>query len=128
MNVFPDSLRMEDVGCSNGSRLLMLSERFRYFSSYGAIYVPSGMVTDGASIPRMFWAIMGPMGDYFKASVVHDFLYSRYNKEFSRKEADLIFKEAMFNTGVPWYRRNTIYKAVRLFGGPAFKANTPQTT
>lgn len=122
MNYFPDRLRLEDAGMRRGSRVFRLESRFRYLSSFGMIEVPVGTETDGASVPRAFWAIFAPFGEYFGAAVIHDFLYSSGNREFSRWDADLIFKEAMFNVGVPWYRREVIYQAVRLFGRPSFRA------
>lgn len=122
MKVFPDTLRLEDAGLRCGSRVFRLEAPFRYFSAFGLIEVPAGTETDGASVPRAFWPIFDPFGEYFGAAVIHDFLYSPANREFSRGEADEIFKEAMYNVGVPWYRREVIYRAVRLFGGSSFRA------
>lgn len=121
MNYFPDKLRLEDAGMRRGSRVFRLESLFRYCSSLGMIEVPAGTETDGASVPRVFWSIFDPFGEYFGAAVIHDFLYSSGNLQFTRAESDLIFKEAMFNVGVPWYRREVIYQAVRIFGGSRFK-------
>ena len=121
MNYFPDKLQLEDDGIWAGSRVFMLMRRFRYVSSFGVIDVPLGTLTDGASVPRMFWPVFDPWGPYLGAAVIHDFLYSRANTEFTRDEADYIFHEAMYNIGVPWHTRNTIFMAVRLFGGKSFK-------
>lgn len=126
MNYFPDKLRLEDAGMRGDSRVFRLERRFRYVSSYGVITVPEGTETDGASIPRVFWNILAPFGEYFGAAVVHDFLYSPENFEFTRAESDLIFKEAMFNIGVPWPKRDLIYRAVRMFGASNFRGN-PQS-
>lgn len=121
MKAFPDELLVKDAGMKKGSRRFRLSGRFRYSSSHGVIEVPEGFVTDGASIPRIFWSILGPFGSYLKAAVIHDYLYSANNTTFTRKQADLIFKEAMFNDGVPWYKRDPIYMAVRVGGRRSFK-------
>jgi hypothetical protein len=121
MNVFPDKLILEDAGMRGSSRVFTVCSRFRYYSSLGIITVPRFFETDGASIPKVFWNILSPFGDYFKAAVIHDFLYSRFNDEFTRDEADAIFLEAMYNVGVPWYRRHTIHSAVRLFGWSCFR-------
>jgi hypothetical protein len=123
MNYFPDKLRLEDAGLRRGSRVFRLETVFRYVSSFGMISVPAGSETDGASVPRVFWNLFDPFGDYFGAAVIHDFLYSPANDEFSRAESDLIFKEAMYNLGIPWYRREVIYQAVRLFGRSSFRGN-----
>jgi hypothetical protein len=122
MNPFPDVLQIEDYGMRGESRVFRLTARFRYLSSLGCITVPQYSLTDGASIPRAFWSILYPFGKWFPAAVIHDFLYSPGNTEFTRDEADFIFLEAMYNVGVPWHKRHTIHAAVRLFGGRSFKA------
>lgn len=80
-----------------------------------AITVPAGFLTDLASIPRPFWPILPPSDDYAEAAVIHDWLY--YAGGLERAEADKIFLEAMTDAGIGWWRRTTIYRAVRLFGG-----------
>lgn len=126
-DVFPDQLHFDDAGMRGSSRCFMLTADFRYVSSLGEILVPLGFITDGASIPQVFWSILSPFGDYFKAAVIHDFLYSSMNDKFSRLQADLIFKEAMFNLGVPWYRREIIFRAVRAFGCSSFRGKIKST-
>lgn len=119
---FPDKMHFEDAGLRGASRCLRLTKRFRYRSSKGVIEVPEGFITDGASIPKAFWNILSPFGTYFAAAIIHDFLYSlesTYN--FTRKEIDLIFKEAMYNDGVDWLTREIVYRAVQMFGGFSFK-------
>lgn len=123
MNYFPDKLRLEDAGMRGDSRVFRLERRFRYVSSFGVITVPEGTETDGASIPRAFWSILSPFGEWFAPAVIHDFLYSPANLEYTRAEADEIFREAMFNVGIPWPKRELIYRAVRLFGGRCFRGN-----
>lgn len=123
MDCFPDKLCFEDAGMRGSSRCFKLENCFRYASSLGTIEVPKDFITDGASIPKIFWSILSPFGDYFSAAVIHDYLYSKSNDKYSRLQADLIFKEAMFNIGVPWYRRETIFRAVRGFGGSSYKGN-----
>ncbi len=122
---FPDPLIFKDAGMVAGSRVFELTESFRYLSSLGVITVPAGFVTDGASIPKVFWSIMSPFGEYFEAAVIHDFLYSRKSEVYDRFVADNIFKEAMYNIGVPWPTREIIYRAVRLFGWRFFKGEKP---
>jgi hypothetical protein len=68
MTPFPDKLRLEDAGMRRGSRVFRLESGFRYFSSFGVIEVPAGTETDGASIPRAFWNIFEPFGEYFGAA------------------------------------------------------------
>ncbi len=112
--------------------------------AYGLIVVPAGFISDGASIPRIFWPIIGdPWGRYGKAAVLHDWLYQkqeRYKKglaygtgptdvpitltSITRKEADDIFLEAMKILGVAPWRRNLMYAGVRVFGWLAWRKYT----
>ena len=116
MNCFPDKLHFEDVGLRNESRIFCLLSDFRYISSAGVITVPAGFETDGASVPKVFWALFAPFGPYFHAAVIHDYLYSNHNSRFTRLESDLLFKEAMYNSGVRAVTREIVFNAVRAFG------------
>lgn len=78
------------------------------------IRVPRGFVTDLASVPRIFWPIYAPFGQYTQAAVVHDFLYSDSTR--SRPLCDSIFWEAMGVCGVSGRDRAILYGMVRLFG------------
>lgn len=83
------------------------------------IIVPSGFITDFASVPKIFWNIVPPVGKYAPAAVVHDWLYS--TKKLSRKEADKIFLRAMKELGVSLWKRYIMYFAVRAFGWSHWK-------
>lgn len=85
------------------------------------IKLPAGFVTDFASIPRLLHSLVPPTGKYGKAAVIHDFLYRSQGIAVSRKEADQVFEEAMEALGVGWLTRQTMYRAVRVFGGRAYK-------
>jgi hypothetical protein len=113
---YPDKILLEDVGMSGDSRLFRTLQDFRFFSKHGLITVPKGTITDGASIPRVFWSILSPFGEYFKAALPHDFLYSSDNKTHTRKQADEILLEGMVVLGVNPVKRFAIYRAVRWFG------------
>lgn len=78
------------------------------------ITVPEGFLTDFASVPRPFWILFPPDGQYTQAAVLHDFLYSTQLRP--RKEADNIFLEAMEVLGVPLIKRRIMWRAVRMFG------------
>ena len=83
------------------------------------VTVPVGFITNFVSIPRPLWAILPPTGKYGKAAVIHDYLYAIHcinGRHISRKEADLIFLEAMKVLGVPAWKRRAMYRAVRIFG------------
>jgi len=123
MQPFPDKIHIEDAGMRRGSRLFRLEQDFRYFSpKYGLITVPAGFVTDGASIPAVFWNILYPFGPYFGSALVHDFLYDKNCPlYFERSECDDIFLEGMAILEVPWLTRRLMHCAVRGFGWEFFR-------
>lgn len=101
---------------------------FRYYigDKYSErwVYVPEGYLTDGASVPRIFWNIVPPWGIYGQAAIVHDYLYQHLTimvhgnpNKITRRYADKIFLEAMTVLEVPAYLKYPMYYAVSLFGG-----------
>ena len=84
----------------------------------GPLRIPTGFITDFASVPRLPLAYMLMGGVAHKAAVVHDFLYQFGSVD--RRTADRVFKEAMEVTGVSAWRRYPMYLAVRLFGWMRF--------
>jgi hypothetical protein len=122
---FPDRIQLDEGHVTFGVRWFVTLAPFRQISSHGVITVPRHFLTDGASIPRAFWSIAGPFGKYFGAALVHDYLYSKDAAKayphITRKIADEIFLEGMFNLGVPWYQRNPMHRAVRMFGGRSYR-------
>ena len=94
------------------------------------ITVPAGFLTDFASIPWGLWNLFPPLGPWARPAIVHDFIYATRGDgiygtrrwitretNYSRREADDIFLEAMEVVGVPAWRRSIMYRAVRLGGG-----------
>lgn len=78
--------------------------------------VPTGFLTDFASVPRLFWRIFPPSGRYCKAAVVHDYLCDFAASGCPRWLADAVFLDAMTALGVPCWKRYCMYWAVRLYG------------
>jgi hypothetical protein len=91
-------------------------ERFR------RVDVPVGFITDFASIPAPFWPLLPPDGEYTYAAVVHDYLY--WDQGRPREEADEILKFGMEDLGVPRWKIEAIYGAVRVFGGGPWDENS----
>ena len=82
------------------------------------IVVPTGYVTDFASVPRLFWRVEPPFGIAAPAAVVHDYLYSTGGLgRYTRRQADEIFREALAVLGVGMIKRNLLFAAVRIGGG-----------
>lgn len=86
------------------------------------ISVPVGFVTDFASIPRAFWSLLRPDGNYAYAAVIHDFLY--WTQLTTRENSDMIIKLAMGDFKIPKTEADAIYTAVRAGGGKAWNENT----
>ena len=92
------------------------------------IIVPANTVTDLASIPRGVWNLFPPDGPWAKAAVIHDFLYATKGTgdvdgqhwmtkpSYTRAQADDILREAMGVLGVPAWKRQCIWAAVRVGG------------
>ncbi len=109
---------------SDGKTWIILSEFGYEVGEEGSgdhISVPIGTHTDFASIPRSLWAVFPRWGKYGNAAVIHDWMY--WNQSRSRKEADDIFLEGMEVLEVPTWKRKAIYRAVRWFGGFAWRSN-----
>ena len=102
-------------------RLWELIKPFEYHPDSGeVIRVPEEFLTDFASIPRIFWTIIGsPTGRYGPAAIIHDYLY--VIKIYSRRKSDRIFFKAMAILKVPYLKRFLMYLAVRLAGWQAWE-------
>lgn len=86
------------------------------------IIVPAGFIYDGASVPRIFTAILPNSGErYDRAACLHDFLYA--TRMFDRKKCDEIFLEAMKFDKVAKWKAWAMYQSVRLFGNKAYSAH-----
>lgn len=111
------------------NRKFEVVEDFEYhigeLGSGATIEVPKGFVTDLASTPRFLWFIFSPIDEYSKAAIVHDYLYQT-KSEYSRRQVDNIFLEAMTVLNVPAYRKYPVWAAVRTFGWLFFNPKNPK--
>ena len=126
LNLYPDPLMFRLARWQGDVAVMALQHYQRYATSAGWITVPTGFETDGLSIPRTAWPIVGPAnGPAFRAGILHDYLYSKASNrlygDITRSEADDLFLETMYNLGIGWARRHTIYTAVRMFGWRHYK-------
>lgn len=104
------------AGVDNGVWTLTNPLIYQSVVAQKVITVPTGFVTDYASVPRIApiaYALCG--GTSVEASVVHDFLYTSHIVD--REMADAVLREASAASGVPAWRRNIMWLGVRLFGG-----------
>lgn len=121
---FLDSLHLVAHSLPIKERPFELTRAFRYRSEIlgRIITVQAGYRTDFASIPRMFWRILNPVGRYSHAAVVHDWLCDRRGKTgIDSKTTHAIFAEAMQVLRVPAWKRVAMYQSVKWFG-PRFAA------
>ena len=83
-----------------------------------------GMLTDGASIPRFFWRVIGHpmMPIYVAPGLTHDDLYQ--TQWMSRDKADWWLWAALRANGVSAELANTIHRGVRLGGWRAWNYYT----
>ncbi|WP_208281453.1 DUF1353 domain-containing protein [Massilia oculi] len=118
---FLSTLRTDRVGLASADRLLLSPLVFESALLERQIHVPTGFVTDFASVPRApltYW-LFGGVGD--EAAVVHDFLYE--TAIVTRDLADLVYGEALEACGVATWRRAAMVLAVQLFGGSRYGGN-----
>jgi hypothetical protein len=103
------------------SKRVVLDAPLRYLRRPGlTITVPEGFVNDLASVPKLLTALAPRWQQSARAGVLHDYLY-RVGLH-SRREADVIFREALRADGVGWFRAWVMYRAVRRFAGTPWRA------
>ena len=119
---FSGPLRLEKV---DNQRLWLLLEPLTYWPlAAEAVMVPAGFLTDGASVPRLLWALYPPFGgEYDRAAVVHDYLYrfaelyhGNDHGHISRGQADDLMLEMMEVDGFRPSGRRTVWSGVRVGG------------
>lgn len=86
------------------------------------VYVPKGYLTDGASVPKVFWNVIPPWGKYGQSCVLHDYLceYPYYfngmeSTTINRKKVNDIFNDAMKAAKIPSTKRKMIYSGVEFY-------------
>lgn len=84
--------------------------------------VPAGSHTDGASIPTwLMWMFPKINEKRIRAAVHHDHDYRTHR--ISRKDADRLFLARMLADGNDAIRSWIMYRALRWFGGIAWRKN-----
>jgi hypothetical protein len=120
MQQFNGDIILEEI--KNG--FWKLQDDFSYENDYIKVTVKSDFITDGASIPKMFWSVIGnPLSDYLlKPSIIHDGLYTLM--QLPRAACDDLLKEMLLFNGVSRVKVLLIYYTVRLLGGSHWKKDT----
>ena len=94
--------------------------------------VPRGLITDLTSVPPLFRVLVGRVGPWLEAAIIHDFLYIAWSLlpgqgalRRDRLFADRIMLLAMERAGVRRWRRLGIYIGLRLFGAGPYRRADP---
>ncbi len=122
-----------DVTEGFDTHTLMLLEPFTVYSGVldAVITVPKDFIFDGESIPFWLQWLAPPFGDSKRGACVHDWLYRNagYLDEHGtlcpvrRSQADAVYRELIEAKGLPRWRANIRWAALRLAGGFAWNAN-----
>jgi len=118
---FLSTLRTDRVGLASADRILLSPLVFESVLLGLQVHVPTGFVTDFASVPRApltYW-LFGGVGD--EAAVIHDFAYEK--GLVPRDAADDLYLEALEACGVAKWRRLAMWAAVRAFGSSRYSGN-----
>lgn len=86
-----------------------------YLGTVYIIDIPKNYRWDGASIPRIFWRIIGPKGDttFLNASMVHDIICeNKYLVAYDRQLSSIILREMLLASGVAKWRAIIMYNIV----------------
>jgi len=98
-----------------------------YTNSDISVTAKAGLITDGASVPKYLWGIVGSpfTGRYTRPALIHDALYA--SERLLRKDCDNLFLEMMEAENVAWLKRYSMYLAVRAGGYFVWKKHTQVT-
>lgn len=116
----------------NGARTWALTVPLVWTGTKGDTFVvPTGFVTDFATVPRFLHWLVSPYGAYTRAAVLHDWLLTELHdwtikrRGFARhddltaeppadsRDCDGIFRRVMRDLGVDWATRWAMWTAVR---------------
>jgi Protein of unknown function (DUF1353) len=110
---FVGRVAVEWLDENGDSRSMRLLEEFAFVEPTGKVWaVPKGAVINGASIPRLFWSLIGPpfVGAYRRASVIHDYYCEARSEPWL--SVHRMFYEASLAGGVPESTAKIMYFAV----------------
>ena len=96
----------------------LLGQNFAFIDPKGVGWeAREGDPTDGASIPKIFWPLVGDNWtyEYLKAAVIHDHYCKRHVRPW--RQTHRVFYDALVESGVPRSRAAVLYYAV-FVGGP----------
>lgn len=91
-------------------------------SDASEVIVPAGYLSDLASVPQLVRQIVDPQTPAARRpAVVHDFIYTHLGHRFTKRQADLIFYQALLEEGMHRCLAWLVWRAVRLGGQGTWK-------
>jgi len=107
----------------NGDTQFCLLEEVECFRGGARYVIPVGFVSDGASIPRVFWRILDPKinARTLNPSVKHDFYYRTPRIAITRSQADLTYYKELLENGYNEVKSLLVYIGVRIGGRLSYK-------
>ena len=102
-----------------GARNPKLNIDFHYKTLSGDLWTAkAGHVSDGATIPRVLWAIVGPpwTGPHRKPAIIHDYYCDIRTR--TPEEVHAVFYEGLLRSGVSKEKSFVMYQAVKWFAEP----------
>ena len=91
-----------------------VKDKFYELTPIGVLFIFTGYASDGPSGPTL------DTDDFMRGAFVHDVLYEMIRKgqlpDTYRKYADKLLKEMCIQDGMPDFRADYVYFAVRAFG------------
>jgi hypothetical protein len=104
-----------------GKTLMRLTEDWCFAIDDKKYWIPKGYFYDGASIPRIFWSVIGSPfePDFWAGALAHDWLY--FTHFVTRQVADEVLYQILRQSGVGIVRAKVIWSAVRTCAGFAWE-------
>lgn len=118
MKLYKTSPTVEFLRSSRDGNTIKLLSGMKYFIANKIVTVPKGFSCDGMSVPRILWGLVSPMisADTIAAAILHDYVYRKHPKGWTRKLADVVFYAILRDDGVSFWRAALAYIGVRLWG------------
>ena len=110
------TMKVEIYETPHNGKIIRLLEPIRIIVKGNEYTVPVGHLSEGMSVPRLFWSIISPAIDNrtLRSACAHDWLYE--NHVCTRREADKWFLDSLIEDGFPRWKAWLSFIGVRAFG------------
>ena len=106
----------------DGKDLMILNKELSFQFDGILYFIPKGFTFDGASIPQLFWSVIGsPFDEDFREpACIHDWCY--ITKCLKYHDANMIFRRQLIKQKVSVWKYNAMWSAVALGGFIAYNS------